>query len=185
MPKASHITVVLDDIRSTYNVGAIMRTLDAIGGGTIVCCGLTPYPDLGDGDDRSPVVRTANTKAIAKTALGAEQALALEHADSVLEAVEQLKRNGVLIYALEQSPRSQNLMTFDVPRDSVFALVVGSEVEGVCPAVLSACDQVLEIPQNGTKESLNVSVAAGIALYKLSGPTAGRSSAVSRRLFSF
>ncbi|MGK2878228.1 MAG: TrmH family RNA methyltransferase [Solirubrobacterales bacterium] len=159
------ITVILDDIRSTYNVGAIARTLDAIGGGRIICSGITPYPDLGADDDRSPVVISANTKAIAKTALGAEATVEFSHAPSVASAIELLPA-GAQVFALEQDPRSIEL--FDVQNAGAeLALLLGSETQGIAPAALEACDAILEIPQYGKKESLNVSVAAGIALYHL------------------
>lgn len=164
------LTVILEDIRSTYNVGAIMRTMDAVGGGALIACGITPYPDLGDKDDRSPVVITANTKQIAKTALGAEQAITITHATSAAEAIKTLPAN-TLIAAIEQSPNATNL--FDAPqppKDQPIAIIVGSETEGIDEQTLEQCNLILEIPQRGTKESLNVSVAAGIALYHLARP---------------
>lgn len=164
------LTVILENIRSTYNVGAIMRTMDAVGGGTLVCAGITPYPDLGDMDDRSPVVISANTKQITKTSLGAEQALTITHAATATEAIQQLPTN-TLIAAIEQSPNATNL--FDTPQPpeaQPLAILMGSETEGIDPKTLALCDKVLEIPQTGTKESINVSVAAGIALYHLARP---------------
>lgn len=107
------LTLILDNIRSSYNVGAIMRTMDAVGGGSLICCGITPYPDLGEGDDRSPVVISANTKQIAKTSLGAELALTITHASTATAAIESLQAN-TLIAAIEQSPSSTNL--FDAPQ---------------------------------------------------------------------
>jgi 23S rRNA (guanosine2251-2'-O)-methyltransferase len=159
------LTVILEDIRSTYNVGAIMRTLDAVGGDTVVCCGITPYPDLGEGDDRSPVVISSNTKAIAKTALGAERSLALSHFESAPAAIGRLA-HGTTIVALEQAESSIELFDYKRPAGDL-ALILGSETEGVSSEALALCDALLEIPQYGTKESLNVSVAAGIALYHL------------------
>ena len=156
------ITVILDNVRSTYNVGAIMRTLDAVGGGAVVCCGITPYPELPN-DTRSPVVQSSNTKAIAKTALGAELAIDVSHQPTSLAAIAQLK-SGTKVVALEQAPQSIDLFSFRTPSGDI-ALVVGSEVDGLASETLEACDAVLQIPQYGTKESLNVSVAAGIALY--------------------
>jgi tRNA G18 (ribose-2'-O)-methylase SpoU len=159
------LTVILEDIRSTYNVGAIMRTLDGAGGGAIVCCGITPYPELEDDDDRSPVVISSNTKSIAKTALGAEQALTVSHAANAAEAIAQLDP-GTLVVALEQATESVNIFEYVAPKNDV-ALVLGSETDGVSAEALARCDAILEIPQYGTKESLNVSVAAGIAMYHL------------------
>jgi tRNA G18 (ribose-2'-O)-methylase SpoU len=168
------ITVILDNIRSTYNVGAIMRTLDAVGGDAIVCCGITPYPELAD-DSRSPVVQTSNTRAIAKTALGAEQHLKVSYAESTVDAVNAAREDGAVAIALEQSPAALNIFEFDCPDDAEIALVLGGEVDGLDPAVMSICDEIVEIPQFGSKESLNVSVAAGVALYALRGATTGRS----------
>lgn len=164
------LTVMLDNIRSAYNVGAIMRTMDAVGGGTLVCCGITPYPDLGDEDDRSPVVISANTKQIAKTSLGAEHALTITHATTATEAIQALPTN-TLIAAIEQSPNSTNLFDAPQPPESKdLAILLGSETEGIDSETLALCDKVLEIPQAGTKESINVSVAAGVALYHLARP---------------
>ncbi|MFY9264008.1 MAG: TrmH family RNA methyltransferase [Solirubrobacterales bacterium] len=161
------ITVVLDNIRSAYNVGAIMRTLDAVGGGEIICCGITPYPEL-PGDDRSPVVRSANTRSIVKTALGAQEALTVTHERSALAAIDRLRAaRAVTVLAVERSDASVDLFEFESPAEKPLALVFGSEVGGIDPDTLAACDAVLEIPQFGVKNSLNVSVAAGIALYAL------------------
>jgi 23S rRNA (guanosine2251-2'-O)-methyltransferase len=159
------ITVILDDIRSTYNVGAIARTLDAVGGGRIICAGITPYPYLGPGDDRSPVVISANNKAIQKTALGADATVEFAHAADVAAAIEMLAE-GAQIFALEQSEESIEL--FDLRNaNAEIALLLGSETRGIAFETLERCDAIIEIPQYGEKESLNVSVAAGIALYHL------------------
>jgi 23S rRNA (guanosine2251-2'-O)-methyltransferase len=159
------ITVILADIRSTYNVGAIARTLDAVGGGRIICAGITPYPYLGPGDDRSPVVISANNKAIHKTALGADATVEFAHTADV-ESAMALLPEGAQTFALEQDPRSIELFDLkNAARD--LALLLGSETRGIEAEVLEQCDAILEIPQYGEKESLNVSVAAGIALYHL------------------
>ncbi|MGB1582540.1 MAG: TrmH family RNA methyltransferase [Solirubrobacterales bacterium] len=161
--------VILDNIRSSYNVGSIMRTLDAVGGGEIICVGITPYPDLGDNDDRSPVVKSANTKQIAKTALGAQDTLSVSHAATTTETLHRLPSTTTFV-ALEQSNEATNLFDYRPP-SAELALILGSETEGLPPEVLKACDAILEIPQYGQKESLNVSVAAGIALYHLTRRT--------------
>lgn len=163
-------TVILDDVRSAYNVGAIMRTLDGIGGGTVVCCGITPYPDLGDADDRSPVVISANSKSIAKTALGAERTLTVRHTQDALAAIGDLP-DGTQGIALEQAPGATDLFEYQPPNTGNFALILGSETDGLDAATLAAVDCVLQIPQIGGKESLNISVAAGIALYHLGRPS--------------
>ena len=159
------LTAILEDIRSTYNVGAIARTLDATGGGRIICTGITPYPDLGADDDRSPVVISSNTKAIAKTALGAEATVEFAYAADVESAIDLLPA-GTQTFALEQDERSIELFDLKNANEDV-ALVLGSETQGIAPDALDRCDAILEIPQYGKKESLNVSVAAGIALYHL------------------
>ncbi|MGH2905279.1 MAG: TrmH family RNA methyltransferase [Solirubrobacterales bacterium] len=165
--------IILDNIRSTYNVGAIMRTLDAVGGSEIVCCGITPYPQIA-GDKRSPVVQNANTRAIAKTALGAEEQLKIVYSETALDAVTAAREGGAVAVALEQSPAAVNVFDFECPLDAELALVLGSEIEGVDPEVMRICDAIVEIPQFGSKESLNVSVAAGIALYALRRATTTR-----------
>jgi tRNA G18 (ribose-2'-O)-methylase SpoU len=159
------LTVILEDIRSTYNVGAIARTLDAVGGGKLICTGITPYPYLGPDDDRSPVVISANNKAIQKTALGADATVEFAHAADFAAALDMLPE-GAQTFALEQDERSIEL--FDLRNAATdVALILGSETQGIAPEVLEQCDAILEIPQYGEKESLNVSVAAGIALYHL------------------
>jgi 23S rRNA (guanosine2251-2'-O)-methyltransferase len=159
------ITVILDDIRSTYNVGAIARTLDAVGGGRIICAGITPYPYLGPGDDRSPVVISANNKAIHKTALGADATVEFAHAADVGDALDLLPE-GTQTFALEQDPGSIEVFDLKFAAEDI-ALLLGSETRGIAEDTLERCDAILEIPQLGEKESLNVSVAAGIALYQL------------------
>src|SRR3990172_5085537 len=120
-------TVILHDIRSTYNVGAIMRTLDAVSGGEVICCGITPYPEI-EGDTRSPVVRSANTKAIAKTALGAERTLRVSHKQNASDAIQRLRGEGFVVYALEQSERSLDIFSAELDPTRPHALLLGSEV---------------------------------------------------------
>jgi len=158
------LTLILDDLRSSHNVGAILRSCDAAGVSRVLACGTTPYPRL-TGDTRDPVVSSRNSRAIAKTALGAEHTIMLEHFDDSLSAIAACRALGCTIYGLEQAAGSHNIMTFRP--QSPAALIVGNEVGGLAPDVLAACDVVLEIPQRGLKESLNVSVATGIALYAL------------------
>jgi 23S rRNA (guanosine2251-2'-O)-methyltransferase len=158
------LTLILADLRSAHNVGAILRTSDAAGVFKVIACGTTPYPGV-PGDARDPVVSGRNSRAIAKTALGAERTVMLEHFDDSLSAIAACRDAGCTIYGLEQTAGSRNIMTFRP--DSPAALIVGNEVAGLSSAVLAACDAVLEIPQRGLKESLNVSVATGIALYAL------------------
>lgn len=158
------LTLILHDLRSAHNVGAMLRSADATGVERVICTGSTPYPRLPN-DTRDPVVINRNTRAIVKTALGAETAVQVEHFDDTLAIIASLRARNYAIYGLEQTPKSINLASFR-PRFPA-AIIVGNEVAGLPANVLAACDAVVEIAQRGTKESLNVSVAAGIAMYAL------------------
>lgn len=162
-----YVTLVLYNLRSTYNVGAILRTADATGVDLVLAVGTTPYPEVA-GDIRPPHVRSSNTRSIAKTALGAELTVPIRYHANMRTSLSELKAAGAHILALEQSPASQDLFTFAPgPEVTHVALILGPEVTGIESSILELCDGILEIPMRGTKESLNVSVAAGIALYKL------------------
>lgn len=156
------LVLVLDNLRSAHNVGAILRTADATGVKRIICTGTTPYPRL-PGDTRDPVVASRNTREIAKVALGAELSQTIEHAGATIDALTKLQSAGWVLIGLEQAPGATPL--FDVKAPGRVALIVGNEVTGLHSDVLAICDRVAEIPQRGAKESLNVSVATGIALY--------------------
>lgn len=160
----THITLILENIRSMYNVGAIFRSADVFGVSKIILTGITPYPIIKN-DPRLPHVQQKVQAAVAKTALGTEKTVAFEHTESVDSAVTKCQKAGRSIYALEQAKGSASIRTFK-PRHS-YALILGNEVSGLDSQILSRCDAVLEIPQLGSKESLNVSVAAGIALFAL------------------
>lgn len=146
--------VILYDIRSNYNVGAIFRTCDGAGVEKVYLCGLTPTPTDRFGRE---------VPEIHKTALGAEKSIPWEARDDILILIKELQDKNVVVVAVEQSPASVLLEKFTVP-DSV-AYILGSETEGLPNSVLEAVDLVLELPMLGEKESLNVSVAAGIVLY--------------------
>lgn len=150
------ITLVLDNIRSAQNVGSIFRTADAIGVERICLTGYTPTPL-----DRFGRAR----KDIAKAALGAERSISWTPFAIVTEAITTLKEAGYTIVAVEQSPRAVDYKIFAPGAKT--ALLFGNEVEGITPDTLAECDTVIEIPMRGTKESLNVTVAAGIVLYRL------------------
>jgi 23S rRNA (guanosine2251-2'-O)-methyltransferase len=158
------LTLILHDLRSAHNVGAILRSADATGVDRVICCGSTPYPRLPD-DTRDPVIINRNTRTIGKTALGAEASVKVEHFGDTLAAIAALRAQDYAIYGLEQTPTSTNLRALRPHFPA--ALIIGNEVAGLPAAVLAACDAVVEIPQRGRKESLNVSVATGIALYDL------------------
>ena len=165
MVKLMELTLILHNLRSSHNVGAILRTADAVGVHDVIAVGTTPYPEL-QNDSRPPHVRSSNTRAIAKSALGAEQSVSISYQPDIKESLKEIKAAGYTILALEQAPGSYDLSSYRRPKGKV-ALVVGPEVAGIEPDVLDLCDVVLEIPMHGQKESLNVSVAAGIALYQL------------------
>jgi len=157
------ITLVLDNLRSAQNVGSILRTADAAGV-KVVTCGYTPHP-ITQNDSRPPHIAASNTKAIAKTALGAENTAFDQHFSDVQDAISYLRHKNFTIVALEQHESSKNVFTYQVT--CPLGIVLGNEVTGVPPVTLSICDNILELPMIGSKESLNVSVAAGIAVYQL------------------
>lgn len=145
------ITVVLDNIRSFNNVGSFFRTSDAFNVKKIILCGITPVPPHRD---------------IQKTALGATESIEWMHVQNTLDAVKNLQSEGVHVFAIEQA--EETIMLQDIPHlaQEEFALVFGNEVDGVAQDVIDACDGVIEIPQFGTKHSLNVSVCAGIVIWE-------------------
>jgi len=144
------IFLILENIRSKENVGSILRTVDAAGVAKVYLCGFTPRPP----DDK-----------ISKTALGAETWLDWEHAPKATVVIKELNKSGVTTVGLETGKKSENI--FDMAVSGPLALVVGNEVDGISPAVLKLCKKRAAIPMYGRKESLNVAVAAGIAVYAL------------------
>lgn len=159
------IIVIAHNIRSTHNVGAIFRTAEGFGVKKIILSGYTPYPRL-ENDPRLPHEADKLTAQIHKTALGAEALVPFEYHPA--PDFESLKNDGYHVVALEQAPGSANLYEYSSP-DKV-ALLLGEEVNGIEPDLLNQCGDIIEIPMSGQKESFNVSVAAGIALYELSWP---------------
>lgn len=156
------IILILHNIRSTYNVGAILRTAEAFGVNKVICSGYTPYPNIAN-DDRLPHIREKLNKQIAKSALGAESLIEIQHFEEL--DIESLRSQGYRIVALEQNEKSIELSKY-LPSSKI-ALLLGEEVNGVSNENLKLCDDIIEIPMHGQKESFNVSVAAGIALYGL------------------
>lgn len=150
--------LILLDIRSVYNVGAIFRTADAAGISKIYLVGITPTPL-----DRFGRIRTD----VAKAALGAEQTVPWEYVKTISPLLSRLKKEETTIVAIEQAENSINYKKVKTKGKTVFLL--GPEVTGVPKAVLKKCDVIAEIPMAGKKESLNVSVAAGIALFRMMG----------------
>ena len=143
--------IILDDIRSLNNVGSIFRTADAFKAQQIYLCGITGTPPHRD---------------ITKTALGAEDSVAWQYAPDAAQLVQNLKMEGYQIVAIEQVEGSTMLQDFEPIADKKYAFVLGNEVFGVNETVISQCDTCLEIPQFGTKHSLNVAVSAGIIAWQ-------------------
>ena len=145
------VTVVLDNVRSAQNVGAFFRTGDAFAVEKILLCGITATPP---------------SREIHKSSLGAEFTVAWEHYSSTTEAVAQLKEQGYTVLAIEQVEGAVMLDKLEVDPIKKYALVFGNEVMGVDQAVVDLCDGAIEIPQVGTKHSINVSVCGGVILWK-------------------
>jgi 23S rRNA (guanosine2251-2'-O)-methyltransferase len=148
--------LVLDNIRSVENVGSIFRTTECLGVEKIVLIGTTPTPLDRFGRKR---------RDLAKISLGAEELVKWEYEKSIEPALEKLKAESYKIIALEQSERAVDIKNFQAPEK--FALILGNEVDGVSKVALDASDKILEIKMKGKKESINVSVAGGIALFTL------------------
>lgn len=156
------IIVIAHNIRSTHNVGSIFRTSEGFGVSKIILSGYTPYPMLAK-DSRLPHISAKLTSQIHKTALGAEVMVPFEYQETL--DLGTLHIAGYRIIGLEQDTRSVMLADYHPPQKLV--LLLGEEVEGISRELRDACDDLIEIPMQGQKESFNVSVAAGIALYGL------------------
>lgn len=153
--------LILENIRSAHNVGSMFRTADGAGVEQIILSGYTPVPPKQDA-----LYLTDADKALKKTALGAEESMPWKKVASLTRLINQLKKDGYEIVGLEQSQESVEYTEY-TPGKTRQALIVGNEVTGVLKKVLDQCDVVLEIPMRGKKNSLNVSVATGIALYQI------------------
>ena len=158
----SEIIVIAHNIRSTHNVGAIFRSSEGFGVSKIILSGYTPYPHS-DGDSRLPHIYNKLTTQIHKSSLGAEMMVPFEYQE--VPDIASLRTQGFRIVGLEQDARSIMLPDYSSPEK--IALLLGEEVHGVDQALRDVCDDLIEIPMQGKKESFNVSVAAGIALYAL------------------
>lgn len=145
------LVIVLDNIRSLHNVGSVFRTADAFRLQGVWLCGITACPPAAE---------------IHKTALGAEDSVSWEYFEDTLDAVERLQREGYEVLAVEQVEGSLKLDTFRIDPAKRYALILGNEVKGVRQDVVDAADAALEIPQYGTKHSMNVSVTAGIVMWE-------------------
>ena len=150
------LIVVLDDVRSLYNVGSVFRSADAFRIEAIYLCGITATPPNAE---------------IHKTALGGEDSVDWKYFERTEDAVEDLHKKGVFVYSVEQVEHSTKLHTLDLNAESTtnnshYAIIMGNEVKGVKQSVIDMSDACLEIPQFGTKHSLNVSVTAGIVIWE-------------------
>ena len=143
--------IVLDNVRSQNNIGSIFRTADAFLAESIYLCGITSVPP---------------NKEIHKTALGATESVHWQYENATLDAIYKLKQKGYIIVAFEQVEGSISLMKFKPEKKRRYALVFGHEVHGIQQEVVNACDFCIEIPQLGTKHSLNIAVSAGIAIWE-------------------
>lgn len=148
----SPLIIIADNVRSMHNVGSIFRTSDAFLVEKIYLCGITPTPPH---------------REIQKTALGATESVDWQYAENTLDVINQLKKEGWTILALEQTTNSVMLDELKVEKGEKIAIVLGNEVEGVNQEVINLCHKAVEIPQFGTKHSFNVSVSCGIMLWQV------------------
>lgn len=146
------LILVLDDIRSLHNIGSVFRTADAFLIEKIILCGITATPP---------------NKEIHKTALGATETVTWEHHEKVSEVIQNLKKENIITLAIEQVESAVFLQDFKVDKNQKYALIFGNEVYGVAQEAVALCDGCIEIPQLGTKHSLNISVSAGIVVWDL------------------
>lgn len=153
-------SVWLHNIRSAHNVGSMFRTADAVGIDHVYLSGYTPLPIDRFGRERQD---------IHKIALGAEKTISWSELKNIPQDIESLKKTGSLLVAVEQDSHSINYRDFVVPNAPEIILMMGEETQGIEPDLLALADTILEIPMNGDKESLNVSVAFGIIVYQLFG----------------
>ncbi len=159
------IVIIAHDIRSSHNIGSLLRTADGFGVQHVYFTGYTPFPPLPHDDPRLPHIANKLGRQIAKTALGAEQHVAWSSEPDILQLLEKLSKEGYQTAALEQDPDATPLPDYN-PTQKV-ALLLGREVDGVEPNLLAKMDRIIEIPMFGTKESFNVIQAAAAALYHL------------------
>ncbi len=159
------IIVIAHNIRSIYNVGSLFRTCDGFGVDHLYMSGYSPYPKLPGVDTRMPHIVEKLTRQIHKTAIGAERTIHFSYHDDIEELLKDLKSQDFTLYALEQSTKSIPL--YSVTPSNKVALLLGEEINGIAIHLLRQAQTTIEIPMYGEKESFNVAVAAGIALYAL------------------
>jgi 23S rRNA (guanosine2251-2'-O)-methyltransferase len=148
--KKTPLIIVLDNIRSLNNIGSVFRTADAFLVEKIYLCGITAKPPHKD---------------IQKTALGATESVKWEYVESTDVLIASLKKEGVIVCAIEQAEQSVSLEEYEIGSNKKYAVVFGNEVKGVQQSIVSASDAVIEIPQFGTKHSLNISVSVGVVVW--------------------
>ena len=148
----SGVEIILDNVRSAHNVGSVFRSADAFRIDRVWLCGITPLPP---------------TAEIHKTALGAEDSVRWEHRDDTVALVKELQAEGYTVVSIEQTEHSVSLQDFHCDFGKKYAFVFGNEVDGVSQEVVDQCNASIEIPQYGTKHSLNVSVCAGVVLWAI------------------
>ncbi|MEI6696210.1 MAG: RNA methyltransferase [Bacteroidota bacterium] len=146
------VVIILDNIRSQHNIGSVFRTSDAFKMHSIHLCGITAIPP---------------NREIHKTALGATDTVSWKYFETTLKSIDFLKNEGYKVYAIEQAEHSISLENFDLNTNQNIALIFGNEVEGVSEEVMQRVDGCIEIPQFGTKHSLNISVSAGIVIWEI------------------
>ena len=150
--KKTPIIIILDDIRSLHNIGSVFRTADAFLVEKIYLCGITACPP---------------NKEINKTALGATDTVTWEYSENILDVIENLKSDGIKVFAIEQVENAIYLNNFKVENQQKYAIIMGNEVFGVSQTAIEICNGVIEIPQLGTKHSLNIAVTTGIVVWDL------------------
>ena len=147
-----HLSILLDNIRSVWNVGSIFRTADGLGINKLYLCGITPTPE---------------NESMHKTSLGAENSIGWGYQRNALETAKRLKAEGYTLIALEQDSRANPLDSFEAASLQKAVLIIGNEVTGVDPDILNLCDHIIHIPMHGQKQSLNVEAAFAIAAFTL------------------
>ncbi len=148
--KKTPLVIILDNVRSLHNIGSVFRTADAFLIEKIYLCGITAKPPHKD---------------IRKTALGATESVAWHYSENTLDVVRQVQKEGYKAIAIEQATEATMLNEFEIRKENKYALIFGNEVKGVDQEVVKNCDEVIEIPQFGTKHSLNISVCAGVVIW--------------------
>lgn len=156
--KKTPLIIVLDDVRSLHNIGSVFRTADAFLVEKIYLCGITAIPP---------------NKEIHKTALGATETVDWEYVASIEDIIQKLKTDNIRVFAIEQVENATFLQNFETQKGQKYALVFGNEVFGVNQKAISCCDGSIEIPQLGTKHSLNIAVTAGIVVWDFFKKTIG------------